>query len=65
MIVVMSLAIILFSLGYKFLMIYGSALLFGILFAAYYPYVFALPKSYNKAVSSKNSATIMIFYAIG
>lgn len=46
-------------------MLYGSASLLGIIFSVYYPFVFALPKSFNKTVSSKNSATIMIFYAIG
>lgn len=58
-------ALILFSFGHKFAMLFGSAFFLGIIFSAYYPYMFALPKSFNRTISSKNSSTIMIFYAIG
>ncbi len=46
-------------------MIYGSAFFLGITFSAYYPFLFAVPKIHGKMISSKNSATMMIFYAIG
>lgn len=46
-------------------MIFGSAFFLGALFSPYYPFLFAVPKVHGKMVSSKNSATMMIFYAFG
>ena len=54
-----------YIVGLYMLMIYISIVFLGILFSSYYPSLWAVPKTYGKIISSKNSATMMIFYAIG
>ena len=65
MIFIVILCLLVYGMGFKTLMVFGSAILLGMIYSTYYPYVFALPKEYNKTISSKNSSNIMIFYAIG
>ena len=65
MIGIVALCLLVYELGFKTLMVFGSAALLGMIYSTYYPYVFALPKEYNKTISSQNSSNIMIFYAIG
>ncbi len=46
-------------------MVFGSAVILGILFASYVPYLYALPNRFNKVFTPNNTFNTVIYYAIG
>ncbi len=46
-------------------MVFGSAVILGILFASYAPYLYALPNRFNKVFTPNNTFNTVIYYAIG
>ena len=65
MIGIVACSLIFYGFGYGILLVFGSALLLGITFSVYFPYLLALPNKYGYTISAKNSSNLMIAYATG
>lgn len=52
-------------LNYGMFVVFGSSILLGVAFSSYYPLMVSVPSYYHYEVTTKNSSTFMIGYAIG
>lgn len=51
--------------GVHFFVVFGSAIILGMLFASYVPYLYALPSRYGKVFTPGNTLNTIIYYSIG
>ena len=58
-------SILCYMIGLYMIMVFGSAIILGILFASYVPYLYALPNRFNKVFTPNNTFNTVIYYAIG
>lgn len=45
--------------------IFGSSVVLGVLFASYVPFLYALPSEFNMVFSQQGVSNTIIYYAIG
>jgi hypothetical protein len=48
-----------------FFVVFGSAVILGMLFSSYTPYLYALPSHYGKVLTPNNTLNTVIYYSIG
>lgn len=62
---VLSLSIFCYWIQFYIFVVFGSAIILGIIFASYVPYLYALPSKYDKIFTPNNTFNTVIYYAIG
>lgn len=65
LIVVLALSLLSYALSIGFFVVFGSAIIMGMLFASYVPYLYALPSIFGKVFTPNNTLNTVIYYSIG
>ena len=58
-------SIISYYLSLSFVLIFGSSIILGMLFASYMPFLYALPSEFKMKFSQQGVSNTIIYYAIG